>query len=558
MARVNSFENKRCTGKLILNISSDSLSKPFQIDDEFILLSQLEDIQSPLNPNQFNYKDYLKKQGIHHQLNASTEDIIQHKKSSPSLYGIAMKTREHIIQNLSKEQFGKAEFGVIQALLLGKRDGISEDTYTNYQDAGAVHILAVSGLHVGVLLLIFQFLLKPLTYLPKGETIRLVTVVFLLWSYAFLAGLSPSVVRAVTMFSFVAYAQSLKRPTNSFNIIVLSLFFILLIKPLYLFQVGFQMSYAAVFFIVWLYPKLQRFWYPDSYLIQKTWQLLSVSLAAQLGVLPISLYYFHQFPALFFISNLLIIPFLGIILGVGILTMVLSLANLLPKVLVIGYNFMIKTMNSIIAWVAHQEGFVLKEIPMDGIQMILFYIMIVSLVLFLSKPRFKLALILSFGIMGFQLLNIAKEIQIKNQDAYLIPYSSKTSALLHKNHGQLISYASDSAAVTSIAANFKIKEQLKEIQHQSLGNVFDIEKEKIYRVDSFAIFPPNQNVDILWISQSPKINLERWLDSLQPKKIIADGTNYKSYVARWKASCMKRKLPFHYTREKGAYFFDVH
>ncbi|MEO0902985.1 MAG: ComEC/Rec2 family competence protein, partial [Bacteroidota bacterium] len=293
-------------------------------------------------------------------------------------------------------------------------------------------------------------------------------------------------------------------------------------------------------------------------LIQKTWQLLSVSLAAQLGVLPISLYYFHQFPALFFISNLLIIPFLGIILGVGILTMVLSLANLLPKVLVIGYNFMIKTMNSIIAWVAHQEGFVLKEIPMDGIQMILFYIMIVSLVLFLSKPRFKLALILSFGIMGFQLLNIAKEIQIKNQDAYLIPYSSKTSALLHKNHGQLISYASDSAAVTSIAANFKIKEQLKEIQHQSLGNVFDIEKEKIYRVDSFAIFPPNQNVDILWISQSPKINLERWLDSLQPKKIIADGTNYKSYVARWKASCMKRKLPFHYTREKGAYFFDVH
>ena len=141
---------------------------------------------------------------------------------------------------------------------------------------------------------------------------------------------------------------------------------------------------------------------------------------------------------------------------------------------------MIKTMNSIIAWVAHQESFVLKEIPMDGIQMTLFYIIIVSIVLFLSKPKFKLAIVISFGIMGLQLLNIAKEIQIKNQDAYLIPYSSKTSALLHKNRSQLMSYTLDSAAVTSIATNIKIKEQLEGIHHQSLGNIFEIKKEKIY------------------------------------------------------------------------------
>ncbi|MEM8938227.1 MAG: ComEC/Rec2 family competence protein [Bacteroidota bacterium] len=558
VAQVNSYEKKPCTGKLILNIRKDSLSTPFQIDDEIILLSQLRDIQPPLNPHQFDYKEYLRKQGICNQITISPKDIVQRKKTTASLYGIAMLTRENIIQNLSKEKFGKAEFGVIQALLLGKRDSISEDTYTHYKNAGAVHILAVSGLHVGVLLLIFQFLLKPLTYLPKGETIRLVAVVLLLWGYAFLAGLSPSVVRAVTMFSFVAYAQSLKRPTNSFNIIALSMFFILLIKPLYLFQVGFQMSYAAVFFIVWLYPQLQRFWYPDSYLIQKTWQLLSVSLAAQLGVLPISLYYFHQFPALFFVSNLLIIPFLGIILGAGILTMVLSLANLLPEVLVIGYNFIIKTMNAIIAWVASQESFVLKEIPMDGIQMLFFYIIIMSSVLFLSRPKFKTVVVLSCGIVGLQLFNITKELKTKNHNAFLIPHSSKTSALLYKNGKKLISYTLDSTAITSMASNIKIKDQLDRVHYQSLGNTFQVEKKKIYRVDSFAIFPPKQNVDILWISQSPKINLERWLDSLQPKKVVVDGTNFKSYITRWKKTCMDKKLPFHDTREKGAYFFDVH
>jgi len=161
------------------------------------------------------------------------------------------------------------------------------------------------------------------------------------------------------MFSFIAYAMYLNRPTNTFNIIALSLFFILLIEPLFLFQVGFQMSYAAVFSIAWIYPKLQRFWYPENNFLRKVWQLLSVSVAAQLGVLPISLFYFHQFPALFFIANLIVVPFLGALLGLGILVLVLAVLNTLPQVLVLCYNFLIKTMNWVIKFVGKQEAFVL-------------------------------------------------------------------------------------------------------------------------------------------------------------------------------------------------------
>ena len=164
---------------------------------------------------------------------------------------------------------------MIQALLLGKRDDISETNYNNYKNAGVVHILAVSGLHVGIILFLLEFILSPLERLPKGKTIKLIVVVLLLWGYAFVAGLSPSIFRAVTMFSFVAYALYLSRPTNLFNIIALSMLFILLVKPLFLFQVGFQMSYAVVFAIVWIYPKLQKFWFPENIIIRKTWQLLS-------------------------------------------------------------------------------------------------------------------------------------------------------------------------------------------------------------------------------------------------------------------------------------------
>ncbi|WP_435623520.1 ComEC/Rec2 family competence protein [Flagellimonas sp.] len=549
------FEKEKCTGKLILNIARDSLSTPLQVDDEVVLLAKLDAIRPPSNPHQFDYKDYLKKQGIHNQLSVQSTTILHDGKSTSSLFGLAMNTREHLISNLSKESYDEDVFGVIQALLLGKREDISEETYTHYKNAGAVHILAVSGLHVGVLLFLFQFVLQPLTYLPKGETIRLAFVVLLLWGYAFLAGLSPSVVRAVTMFSFVAYAQYLNRPTNSFNIIALSMLFILLVKPLYLFQVGFQMSYAAVFAIVWIYPKLQQFWFPEHFLIRKIWQLLSVSLAAQIGVLPISLFYFHQFPSLFFISNLLIIPFLGVILGMGILTLFLSLLNILPQVLVTFYNFIIKVMNSIIGWVAHQESFVFKEIPLDGAQMMLLYLILIGLVLFLSKTTFKNIMVLGFGIVGLQAYGLWSELQIRNNHSFIVAHSSKTPVLLHQNGRHLTSFTLDRVKVEKIVTTLKVGDHLETVQHETLGNTLQASTKNIYRVDSFAIFPPQQNMDILWLSESPKINLERWLDYLQPKMVIMDGTNYRTYSARWKKSCQNKKIPFHDTREKGAYYF---
>src|SRR5690606_28077758 len=287
--QIVSADGVTASGKLLFSLSVDSTLGKLQVDDEFWVHAKPDGIRPPLNPHQFNYREYLEKQGIYHQIRSDFASITIEKNASPTLLGRASSFREHIISKLRRENFGSEELAVIQALLLGQRDDISEHTYNNYKNAGAIHILAVSGLHVGILLFLLEFLFSPLERLPKGKTLKLILIVLLLWSYAFIAGLSPSIVRAVTMFSFVAYSLYLNRPTNSFNIIALSMLFILMVKPLFLFQVGFQMSYAAVFAIVWSYPKLQRFWFPENIIIRKTWQLLSVSLAAQLGVLPISL-----------------------------------------------------------------------------------------------------------------------------------------------------------------------------------------------------------------------------------------------------------------------------
>ena len=557
IAEVIGLNSLHASEKILLNLPIESLATPFKIDDELVVYATLNEVNSSLNPHQFDYKTYLKTLGITHQLQVATEYVLL-ENPSRTIYGRAASLRELIIDKLKKTNFGEAELSIMQALLLGQRNDISEATYNDYKNAGAVHILAVSGLHIGVFLVLLQFLFKPLERHPRGKTIKLIIIVTLLWGFALLAGFSASIVRAVTMFTFVAYALYLNRPSNTFNILALSMFFILLvIDPKLLFQVGFQMSYAAVFAIVWIYPLLQKLWFPKNKIVRKVWQLLSVSVAAQLGVLPISLFYFHQFPGLFFISNLVIVPALGIILGGGILVIVLALLNALPLWLVAIYDWLIRTMNNTIAWVADQEAFVFQNISFDGVQLVLSYTLLFCTVLFLSKPNFKKALVVALALITFQSYIFYTTFTVNQKQTLILAHQTRNSILMQQSGKKLLVFAQDTSRTERLAKDYRIGERIKCIENNDLKNSYNRKNKIILRIDSMGIVPNNTaQIDYLLLTQSPKLNLERLLDSLQPKTIIADGSNYKSYIARWEKTCAKRKLPFYYTGEKGAYYFE--
>ncbi|MEM7381068.1 MAG: ComEC/Rec2 family competence protein, partial [Bacteroidota bacterium] len=299
-AEVIALDSLKRSGRILLTKSLAEEGPDFQVDDEILVLTTVIEFRNPMNPHQFNFRNYMKKQGIVHQIRLDSRNHRLIKRELTTLKGLAASVRRTIVQKLESRGFGKSELSIIQALLLGDRMEISRDTYESYQRSGAVHLLAVSGLHIGIVLLILKFLLRPLQYLSWGKRLQLPIILFALWSFALLAGFSPSVIRAVSMFSFIAYAMSLNRPNDIYNTLALSVLFILMaFDPLLLFQPGFQMSYAAVIAIVSVYPHLMKFWLPGNIIVRRIWQLSSVSLAAQLGVLPISLYYFHQFPALF-------------------------------------------------------------------------------------------------------------------------------------------------------------------------------------------------------------------------------------------------------------------
>ncbi len=558
IAEVKSVDSLVTTGKLILTRSLGDSLKALDVDDELWTTNEPSEIKPPLNPYQFSYKNYLRQLGIYHQLKLVPQSYFKKENPSKTIFGIAATARNHIIEKLQDADFGQEELGVIQALLLGQRADISKETYDNYKNAGAVHILALSGLHIGILLILLQFLLRPLTYLPNGKKIILLLTVLLLWGFAFLAGLSPSIIRACTMFSFVAYALYLNRPSNTFNILALSIFFILLfINPNLLFQVGFQMSYAAVLAIVWIYPMLQKLWHPKYKPIRYIWQLLSVSVAAQLGVLPISLFYFHQFPGLFFISNLLIIPALGFILGTGILVIILTLINQLPDILAEFFNALISYMNTIVAWVAQQENFIFKHISFDGVQLILAYGLLVMLILLTQRLNFKRVALFLVSLLCFQSYTCYQVYLASQKNEVLILHQTKNTIIVARNGAQTTVFTSNTSAIENAIANIKIGERIRTTTYDTLVNGYLINGKSFLILDSLGIYPAEKLKSDVLLTFSPKINLDRLITITRPTQIIADGSNYTSYVKRWKTTCLKRKIPFHYTGEKGFYSFEI-
>ena len=203
-AKVINVDDNVTKGTVLLNVKKDSILSAFIVDDQLLLKATLKELIPPLNPHQFNYKAYLAKQGIHHQLFIEKNQFLKLNSSKVSLFGWSSKFRNKIQESLKKYNFKNNELAVINALLLGQRQDISKELITDYQRAGAIHILAVSGLHVGIILLILSFVFKPIEKLKYGKFLKAVIIVVLLWMFAFIAGLSASVVRAVTMFTFLA------------------------------------------------------------------------------------------------------------------------------------------------------------------------------------------------------------------------------------------------------------------------------------------------------------------------------------------------------------------
>ncbi len=377
---ISSNSNINTCGKALLYIEKDSSSLDLLQGDVLKLKTKLSEVKEPTNPGQFNYKLFLQFHQIQDQGYVSKGEWMLIERNNHSIFNIANRCRNYFLAMFKKAGLRDQEYAVASALTLGYKDEISNETKHAYSSAGAMHVLAVSGLHVGIIYLIFNSILSFFLRYRATIYLRTFIIILILWLYALLTGLSPSVLRATTMLSFIIVGKGLNRDSNIYNSLAASAFLLLIINPYLIMQVGFQLSYLAVAGILFFQPRIYNKLQFKNYLSDKIWAITAVSLAAQISTFPLGLLYFHQFPTYFLISNLLVIPAAYLLLVMGIILLVTSLYSPVSDIIGWMMQLLVHTINNAVKFIDQLPFSLVEGISISVIETYTIY----SLILFFA------------------------------------------------------------------------------------------------------------------------------------------------------------------------------
>lgn len=370
-----------------------------QLGDKLLISGQPNIVDGPKNPHEFDYKRYLENRYIYQTHWVKKESWREISTASGfDIFRYASLSRRWLERIFDKSIDDSRSVGVIKALVLGNKEELDPDMKTTFANAGVMHVLAVSGLHVGIIYLILILLLKPLSISKSNPWLTSVIIILILWLYAFITGMPPSVIRAVTMFSIIEIGRRMGRESSVFNSLSISAFLLLWINPFLITNVSFQLSYIAVTGILLLYKPIAGLYTPENRILRFFWQLVAVSIAAQLATAPLAAYYFNQFPTYFLISNLFVIPAVTILVWGGVVLLIVGMVSTtIASLIGTGITFIINTVEHILTAITSWPYSSIQGITLDFYELILVYSFIgvlIAIIVHGSKQSLRIGLAL--------------------------------------------------------------------------------------------------------------------------------------------------------------------
>lgn len=401
-------------------------------------------INEPENLYQFNYKKFLERQGIYYMSFLNENSININGNNANAIEILSYKGvvfLKKIFDHYIKDTVSR---GVTEALIFGYKDDLPKDLIESYSKTGTLHVLAVSGMHVALVFLLLSKILWFFDLKKYGKKIKPILIILSVWIYCIITGLSPSVIRAGVMISLVVTGKMLNRTINIYNIIFASAFIILLINPLWIYNVGFQLSFAAVIGIVFLQEYIKKLWKPGNKITNAIWEIIVISISAQIAAFALCLYYFNQFPNYFILSNLIIIPLTTAIIYVGTLLVVFSKISSVAGFLSAIVTFLVKLTNYCVVKIENLPFSFIDGVKISALQTFFIYVVIASMIFWLIKNNrkaFMIMILFSILIFSFQLydklkLQTEKSVvifNIPNNNAILFSNGKKSVVITDKN-----------------------------------------------------------------------------------------------------------------------------
>lgn len=570
-------------GEALVAFSGPADGTTLQYGDQVLIATRFEAVRDNSNPHSFSYNRYLLHRGTLHRAWA---EAYAWKKTGLEPEGrvrrLAFRLRDRLLAILRENKVEGQEFAVAAALLLGHTEGLDPELRKDYANTGATHILSVSGMHVGVIYMFLEFLLG---FMNRKRVLRIAKAVLLLvciWSYAMITGLSPSVLRSAAMLSLPIIGRSMDRPVGMMNVIAASLIGIVAAEPGLLADVGFQLSYFAVGGIVLFYKPIYDLHVTTSWLPDKVWSIIAVSIAAQLATVPLTLYLFHRFPNYFILTNILVVPLSGLIIYAGIIVLATGMVPAVSALLAKGLAGLVWLMNKAIHLMDTLPGSVTDGVYISLTVMLLLYGILIAVYLFLltlRKAWLWLALALMTVLGAVHLHNILRQ----RGSARLTVYNSPGQSLVlfsAGNRGTVFYGATRSGSLAgerclmlpaledAVAAGVGTTRYYHlSVQRNGLrpagtflpllgyNGIYQFNESRIVILDR-AIprgIAGTIKAEVLVIRGNPPARVEEAVRIFSPSVIVVDATNSRFRARQWQEGAVTWGVKCHVVANDGAF-----
>jgi len=554
-------------GKLLIALKLDSLKPiPLSYGNELIITANYLPVEPPYNPAEFDFKRWLAAKNIYHQSFIRQEQLVKTSQNQGnSLVKYALSLRQNLVSVYRKLIHNDEAFAVASTLILGYRADLSKETLAAYSKTGTIHALSVSGMHVGIIYIMLNWCLSFLDRKKLGRILKTLIICGLIWYYSLLTGFSPSVLRSAIMITIFIFAKQLNRGNNSYNVLAFTAFILLVFNPFLIWDVGFQLSFLAVFGLIYFQPKIYKWLYFKSQWTDKLWSAVAMSLAAQLATLPLSIYYFHQFPIYFIISNLFILIPITLLMYTGIAILVLRIHFVAPA-----FEWLINFTNSGLKWIANLPYAGITEIWLNQWQLLLLFLLITTLSVGFSHYK-KNYLFIGFSIwlvlqssLSFQKIVSTKQsatIFFSLRKNYAAAFIKGNSCILvtdltkeDRNFEFFVKPILDQKHISTIQFikwndDFKAPKFIKQSnQIINEGKRFllldeSFNKKKITSKPSF---------DFIWMHNNPKQKIDLLKEEINFKTLIIDASNKDYVISKFEHQANLLNLPVHILKKHTA------
>lgn len=529
--------------------------------DHILIRGAPQAMEPAYNPGEFDFRKHNANKHIflQHRLDSGKWQLVS-KSSEQGFLFYAQRMRKLCVAVFKRYIAAGQEQGILMALVLGVTDGLDSEVLSAYAASGAMHVLAVSGMHVSILYGILLFVFKPIRKSPASEWTIALLCLLLLWMYAFITGLSPSVLRAVTMFSFVAVARPLGRNTNIYNTLAASAFILLLYDPWLLCAVGFQLSYLAVWGIVYLQRPLNNLWAAPNVVVHWAWQITTVSIAAQWATVAISIYYFHQFPTYFLLANLVVIPASTIVLVGGILLLVVSPLAIVAEPMGVVLQWCTRYMDESLFLTERLPGSLWQPIYLNPVGAVALFVLLLSIVLLFRHRRFlfMITTVVAAWVLSASVWWQWHQHRHHTWIVYRIP-GHHASDWIAEGHSFLHADSLDASRIKFSIVPAHLQENVHTIRRLSLR------EHSIHGIQFFSFggksfawigspdyqLPVRLPADAIIISNNAVKSLAPLARCMDSTMVVVDASNYKSHIARLMKEATPR-MQVYSVRDQGA------